>query len=451
MTESTKNQTTLLGRLLLKSPDASEEEYNKFEGELLEYYFSRLLHIHTGPDLNTSTPDVRSSLSVENEIINLLSHGHPELFLSNIAYHLHRNGRWLPGALIPELCTLFKNQPEQWNLVYRLHPDLVLALASSHEEWTYMRSAFDPEYPLKPGDHQFYPSLRHRMGHFPIRTSEYIRKQFQEESVHHQARLLDVLTIGTLPENDSFIYAQVNHSRKEVRLVVLRYAILNKDNAIYKSLKKHLIYLLNQEKSRLEATSKSIKTLDSGLSWKDLSSLCEEHLPLSILMALIDPEDYKKSLQKHHWDTYHPLLWKSALFHHSQEVLSQMVVRDPELSEQVSLYAALVPETALRILRHLWIEKDRSFDSNFIVLLKIITPFLNEKDTDSIWAMFVRQWKELPFTLEDLDLEVLALRIHPNRIKPVWQHPLLQDTAPPLHKIREILKNRLEFLKKCYK
>ncbi len=148
---------------------------------------------------------------------------------------------------------------------------------------------------------------------------------------------------------------------------------------------------------------------------------------------------------------YRSSLLKAAILHRSQETLFHLVKDSPSLLIDPVLTEALNSKTAIRILNIFISDPTSSFDQTYIDLLKRIHPFLDEADSDMVWEKFVQQWSELPFTLEDLSLEVMALRIHPNRIKPIWQHPLLQDTAAPLHKIREILKNRLAFLKKCYK
>lgn len=243
-----------------------------------------------------------------------------------------------------------------------------------------------------------------------------------------------------------FITSQVNHSRKPVRLAALQSCILRKEERIYDLIKSSLLeHLKNPD------NDSSTDLLQGQVSWKELASLTDETTRKNILISLTDPDDYLEMQTASFRSEFRSTLRKAAILHRSQETLHYLASDTPSLLIDPAMTAALDSTTAIRILKIFTKDPTSSFDQTYIDLLKRVYPFLDEADSDLVWEKFVQQWAEMPFSLEELPIEVLALRIHPNRIKPVWQHPLLQDTTAPLHKIREILKNRLEFLKKCYK
>lgn len=443
---TSKSHEILRTQLLLKHPDFNPEECEEFFTRLIEYRFTGMLHLYTKTSTHTSKVRESTSLPAENEISYLLNAGHPELFIKNIIYHLSRNKKVLPPVLIPGILNWISNHPALWESIYHQHPELIIALAKEYGKWNFIVRAFDGDILLEIGSPGYYDTLQVRMQVLPIRTSTHITDIYPETSPVQQARLLEILHDDPSPETRQFIANQINHSRKPIRLAALKSCILQKEEGIYEPIKNRLLeHLKNLDIDVLT------DQLTRSASWKDLESLTDETTRINTLVALTDPDDYLEMHTVTFLAEYRSSLLKAAILHRSQETLFHLAKNSPSLLIDPALIEALHSNTAIRILKIFISDTASTFDQTYIDLLKRIHPFLDEADSDRVWGKFVRQWEEMPFTLEELPLEVLALRIHPNRIKPVWQHSLLQETAAPLQKMWEILKNRFAFLKKCYR
>lgn len=440
-----KRQKLLQTQLLLSHTDASPEEYQKFFTHLIEHRFRRLLSIYGHKDKQQSFQTNEAPLPLEHELNHLLQSGHPELFFKNVLYHLGRTLKKIPTGIVPTLLTLFKNHPTMWSTIYAQHPELTLALSRNHGTWNYILRAFDHKLTLAIGSPGYYDALKVRMEVLPLPTFSYIKDIYPKVSAPQQARLLDILHKDLSPDVGQFIETQLSHSRKPVRLAALNACVLRKVKSVYDPLKNELLKYIKAPQH-----DDSLIRLPPLLSWKDLEGLGHKTTKTDILIALVDPDDYLNKQSKSFQSEHQPALIEAATLHRSQKTLSHLAQGTPSLLHDSAFVKALDGSTALDILKIFIDDPHSSFDQKFINLLKKIHPFLNESDSDLVWQRFVKQWAEMPFTVEELALEVLALRIHPNRIRPIWQHPLLQDTAPPLQKIRDILKNRLELMKKCY-
>ena len=437
---------SLLTRLLLKNQDATEEEHRVFFEQLFRHRFSRLLHLYDKNQETESVKRVPVSPPAENQISFLLQCGHSHLFLQNILYHLERNQKVIPPALLPGILDWLSKYPNLWTNIYGQHPDLLLALSQSRKEWGYLYRSFQHDLTLLPGSPGYYEALEGRMQFLPLKTSRYIRVIYPVANPHQQARLIDILGQDASPETALFIASQISHARKPVRLAALRICLQHKISVVYDPVKAALL----QYQPGSDPDKGLPSSDDLPASWKDLASIAEQVSGIDILTALTDPDDYRES----HQDLYEHLnksaITRASIFHRSQRALYQMGKEHPPRLVSLEFIEALDSGTAIKLLHALTSDPNSTFDQAYINLLERVRLFLGEEDSDRVWQKFVKQWSLLPFTLEDMDLEILALRIHPNKLNSIWQDPVLQESAEVLQKIRKILKNRLDFLKKCY-
>ena len=440
------NQQPLQTRLMLKNPDASKEEYGLFCNEMIRRRFSRLLHQYDHEGSPAPLPSPPDTLPAELEITFLLDCGHPALFLHNILDHLDRNHKVIPPALLPGILSWLSSHPDLWIRIYRQHPDLSMALSRSREAWNYLIRAFDPQLELQIGSPGYYEALEGRIHMLPLRTAKYIRSIFDKANPQQQARLIGILARDDSPENAELITAQIHHSRKPVRQAALAYCLHQKTTSIYDPLRTALIDHLTTSDRGQEYTGPD----DLPIEWKDLAMLADQVSKVDILTAITDPDDYLEWGKRFEGTLQRSAVVQAAIFHRSQKSLYALARKEPGLIRDPSFQAALEPDSAKALLRHLTQSPGFVIDEATIMLLKRAHRFLDEEDSNRIWKKFVEQWGHLPFTLEDLDLEILALRIHPNEIRSVWEHPILQESVEVLQKFRKILKNRLSFLKKCY-
>lgn len=438
---------SLLTRLLLKNQDSTEEEYRSFFEELIRHRFSRLLHLYENNPETVSEKQASSSPPAEKEISFLLQCGHLPLFLQNILHHLDRNKKVIPPALLPGILDLLSKYPNLWIKIYGQHPDLILALSQTRKEWDYLIRAFDHDLVLQMGSPGYYEALEGRMQLLPLRTANYIREIFTDANPHQQGRMIEILGKDSSPETCMFITSQVGHSRKPVRQAALRFSLCNKINALYDPVKSVLLRCqVGIDKNEDSLTSDHLPG-----SWKDLADISEQISRTDILTALTDPDDYRESHQDLYKELNKSAITRAAIFHRSQKTLYTLGKEHPLQLVSHEFTEALESGTAMKLLHGLTTDPHSTFDQVYINLLEQVHPFLGEEDSERVWQKFIGQWANLPFTLEDLDLEILALRIHPNKLKPIWQDPVLQESAEVLQKIRKILTNRLEFLKKCYR
>ena len=438
---------SLLTRLLLKNQDATEEEYGAFFEELIRYRFSRLLHLYDKSHEMESEKPVSVSPPAENEISFLLQCGHSHLFLLNILHHLDRNKKALPPALLPDILNWISKHPDLWLPLYEQHPDLILALSQSRSEWGYLYRAFQHDLTLLPGSPGYYEALEGRMQLLPLRTTQYLREIYPDVNPHQQARFIDILGQDASPETALFIASQVSHARKPVRLAALRICFKNKIAVVYDPVKAALL----QYQPGSDPDEDLLSSDDLPATWKDLASIAEQVSRIDILTALTDPDDYRESHQELFNAANNAAVTRAAIFHRSQKTLYTLGKENPFQMVSHQFSESLDSGAAVALLRSLTTDHHSNFDQSYINLLGRVHPFLSEEDSDRVWQKFVRQWSQLPFTLEDLDLEILALRIHPNKLKSIWQDQILQESVEVLQKIRNILKHRLDFLKKCYK
>ncbi len=438
----------LLKRLVLKNQNSSVEDYQAFEAELIRHRFSRLLDHYRPGEMVEYKTITAPTLPAEGEIGFLLDCGHPELFLENILYHLRRSKKLLPPALVPGVLGWMEHHPGLWKMLYRQHPELLRALAATIPTLIWLNRIFQPVMTLAPGTPGYYDTLQGKMHLAPGRTAAYIRSVFDDLNPQQQARMIGILEIDGAWESLEFIAPLVRHRRQPVRQAALTACILKKAGSVYGTLRESLIQYLRTSEDRVNFKWSG---LSLPASWKALADVAGFKAQPDILMALIDPDDLADhSPQQLHARFVQPHI-QAAILHRSRNTLIYLGLKMPELLWKPEFTDALDPESAIAILRQRMVDAGTSIDQGFINLLEAVRPFLDEADSEIVWQRVVRQWKDLPFTLTDLDLEVLALRIHPNKIKAVWQHSILQESAEALQIFRHVLKTRLDFLKKCYK
>lgn len=433
-------------QILLKNIHATEEVLSTYHNDLMRFRFNTLFQFY-GPLANLF---IRTSKEVsppcEMEILELLEQGHPDMFLQNILDHLDRTNRLFPGSILPMVLSRLGSHPEIWVRMYHHHPDLCLALARNRKEWGYISEVFDPEIRIIKGSPGYYEALTTRMRIFPLRTSAYIRTVFENATPEQQARLIEILGWDFSPENEDLITRQIHHTRKPVRQAALSVSLRHKSTPIYGPLLEAMI----QHVSSFDPKKEYSGPKDLPVTWKELAAFSNQVSKVDILTAITDPDDYLEWGKRFEGTLHRSVVVQAAIFHRSQKSLYALARKKPELVRSPSVQAALEPNSAKALLRHLSQSPGFVIDETTITLLKRAHPFLDEEDSHRIWKKFVEQWGHLPFTLEDLDLEILALRIHPNEIRSAWAHPVLQESAEMLQKLRNILKNRLQFLKKCY-
>ncbi len=290
---TSKSHEILRTQLLLKHPESNPEEYEEFFTRLIEHRFTRMLHLYNKTPANTSILRETTSLPAENEISYLLNAGHPELFIKNIVYHLRRNKKVLPPSLLPGILNWISNHPGLWESIFQQHPELIIALAMDHKEWSFMAQVFHPDITLEIGSPGYYQNLLCRIGILPMRTATYIYTIYQDVSPIQQARLLEILHEDSSPETRQFIKSQINHSRKPVRLAALKSCIQRKREEIYETIKNSLLeHLKNPDIDVL--TDQLLRPV----SWKDLESLADETTRINILVSLTDPDDFRMIILK---------------------------------------------------------------------------------------------------------------------------------------------------------
>jgi|GEM_PF-3464601 len=436
-----KTRERLLSDLFVTNENHNPQNHQDHIRQLLKFRFSQLFHLS---DEKTSpfTPDQErpKSIPVENEIHHLLSNEHPDLYLENILYHLHRNHLHLPPALIPHLLSRFKSVPRIWHQIYRDAPDLVLALAAANPEWEYMQKAFDPALELRIGSPQFYECLTHRIRICPEETAQWIQQSFPTASDHHQVRLLQVLSLDPHPGTMEFFMSLLPAQRKAVRVIALRAILRHKYPKIYKPL----------AKARFATDSQSIEELPSFYRhfWKDLMSITETNDKMMAIIRVIDPDDHpdtEKESELHSAD-----LLKAALLHRFQEYLTQELISFPSHLSASKIIKSLTPASASEVIRQVYIDQKHDLDQTFFDLLIRVHPHLPEDMTQSLWDSFKAHRADFIYYFDPYPLEVWALRIHPNSLQKIWKDPELQTTEATLQALRDILKHRLLFLKKCY-
>lgn len=445
---TTPTQHTLHSRLLHKNQDAAREEISQFKEDLTRYRFGQLLHQydHTHIDEDDTTSYSYSALPVEMELSALLKGHNRHLFLHNILYHLQWTGKTIPTALIPDIMSWIADLPDLWHPLYRQHPDLTLALSQGRKEWHYLARAFEPTIELVMGSPGYYEALMGRMHLLPHRTSDYIRSIFSDANPHQQARLIEILAIDPSPENIEFIASHLHHPRKPVRQASLAFCVRQKTEPIFGPLLSAMIHQL----SIADLNDDFDVRIDIPNRWKELGALANQVSKMDIVTALTDPDDYLNVGTRSRKQLHRPAVIQAAVMHRSQKTLYALGRKNIDLVLNPTFAAALNAEAAKALLKHMTDEPGFTFGEESIQLLKRAHPFLSEEISQKLWAKFVEQWRNLPIMLEDLELEILALRIHPNNIRMVWQHPVFQESPDALHEVRKILKNRMAFLKKCY-
>ena len=437
---------SIQSQILLKNINATEDDLSTHHTDLMRFRFTTLFQFYGPPARLITRTSKAGSPPCETEILELLAQGHLDLFLQNILDHLDRNNRVIPGSILPMVFSRLGRHPELWVRIYHHHPDLCLALARNRKEWGYISEVFDPEIRIMIGSPGYYEALANRMKIFPLRTSAYIRTAFEHVSPEQQARLIKILGWDFSSENRDLITTQIRQTRKPVRQAALSVSLRQKFTPIYAPLLEALIQHLSSFDPKKEYSGPK----DLPVTWKELAAFSNQVSKVDILTAITDPDDYLEYGKRFEGTLHRSAVVQAAIFHHSQKSLYALARKEPELIRDPSFQAALEPDSAKALLRHLTQGPGFVIDEATIMLLKRAHPFLDEEDSYRIWKKFVEQWGHLPFTLEDLDLEILALRIHPNKIRSVWEHPILQESVEVLQKFRKILKNRLQFLKKCY-
>lgn len=430
----------LLSEIFAGTSSAKDSSFDRHREDLIRHHFAQLLHRTDSPafTLPTFVDSTEDMVPAEEEVAALLARPHGELFLQNIWYHLRRNRLRLPGSLLPFLLTRFRSEPGTWRQIYRHFPELVLPVARLNDDWEYMSAAFDPEYTPRTGSPLFYETMVHRIRQYPERSAAFVRDSFSRASEYHQPRLIELLGYDPHPDTVKFLRSALPDSRKAVRLKILEILLRQKHPEIYDPLQEALA----DGSSTLKHPRKPYSKFRP-----DLSSLSGETDPREILIALTDPADIPGSASQ-------PLtssLKKAALRFKHEKILVQWLDQDPE-TEQIQEILKIVPKASLPFLiRQKYIERQKSPDLTFFRLLSAIRPFTEEKLTREIWHLMKNILTETPFYFIGYPMEIWALRIHPNLIREIWQDPVLQSTEKEIAALRDLLKYRLAFLKKCYK
>lgn len=435
-----KNHERLLSDLFITNEHHNPQNHQDHIRRLLKYRFSQIFHFSD----EIATPFVPKnerpkSIPAENEIRSLLSNEYRDLYLENILYHLHRNQLHLPPSLIPHLLTRFKTFPRLWHRLYRDHPDLILALATRNPKWEYMQKAFDPDFELRIGSPQFYESLTHRIRVFPEDTARWIRLSFPAASDHHKVRLLQVLSLDPHPDTMDYFISLLPTQKKAVRIIALRAVLRHKHPDIYEPL----------AKARFTAKDPNFELPPAFYRhfWKDLMSMTETTDKIAAIIRVIDPADDPNAQS-----TSIPTadLLEAALLHRTQSFLTRELISFPAHLSASRIIKKLTPASALEVIRQVYIDQKHALDQTFFDLLIRINPHLPEDMTDFFWETFKAHRADLTYYFDPFPLEVWGLRIHPNSLQKIWKDPELQTTETTLQALRDILKHRLSFLKKCY-
>lgn len=435
---SHKIRDRLLTELFVSSENHHPENLETHTRELLRYRFDQLFHFSEGTTAPYHPNDTIKIIPAEKEIRFLLEQGSPDLFLENIFYHLRRNNLHLPPALIPGLLTRFKPYPRMWHLIHQNHPALVPALSSSFREWEYMNQAFDPEFVSLIGSPLFYESLIHRLRLYPDETARWIRDAFPSASEHHQNRLLEVLGMDPYPETEKFFLSLLKGQRKQIRIIALKTLLRKKYQGLY-------VPLIGMMRSGSKE-AKEIRRLHPHF-WKDLFSFSGFTEVEDALTAVTDPADYPASDPA---SLNQEATLQAALFHRSQTLLIERLAAAPKNLAASDIVDTMSSSSAIRAIQKLYLDQDQPLDQTFFDLLVRIRPHMNEAMTSLLQEKFKAHRAELSFFFDPYPLELWALRIHPNLIRKIWQDPDLQTTEPGIQTFRDILKYRLDFLKKCY-
>lgn len=435
---SHKIRDRLLSELFVSSENHHPENLEIHTRELLRYRFTQLFHISDETIAPYHPKDTIKIIPAEKEIRFLLEQEHPDLFLENILYHLRRNNLHLPPALLPGLLTKFKSYPRMWHLIQRNDPTLVRALASSFPEWEYMNQAFDPEFVSRIGSPLFYESLIHRLRLYPDETARWIRDSFPSASDHHQNRLLEVLGTDPHPETGKFFLSLLKGQRKQIRITALKALLRQKNRELYDP-------LIRMIRSGSEE-AKEIRRFYPHLR-KDLFSFSGFAEEKAALTAVTDPADHPASDLA---SSNQEAILRAALFHRSQVVLIEKLTEAPKSLSASDIIVALSSSSAVRTIQKLYLDQDQPLDQTFFDLLVRIRFHLDENMTSLLQEKFKAHRAELSYYFDPYPLELWALRIHPNLVRKIWQDPDLQTTEPGIQTFRDILKYRLDFLKKCY-
>ncbi|GAA5222369.1 hypothetical protein [Membranihabitans marinus] len=432
-------------RLFLFVKDEDKLSFEEFAHQSTRYYYQQMLTtIEVQDEVISITPQEVNISPISNVLDKILKIENSEVLLEELFYHLKNCGSTFPPIHLPNLLNLVQSWPSLWSAIYQLHPQLILKLSDTNDQFDFMKMAFDHGEIPTVGQTYFYPAMAVRMKNFPQQTVAFIREKFESVSSHHKNKLLEILSTDDHPDTLDFIDSKKSNQDKVVRITALKILLKKK----YANLYPNLIAVLNpyvesQFKDKIELTKQTM-----GIRKDDIQSLTSKTSTLSALISLIDPADLSIDIASIPNDLLSDVV-DGCLFHENMNFLNQYMQLHPGAQFDSGIETSISPQNTTAYIHHYYLTPNKSLSPTFFENILKIQPFFTYQDSLSIWTYLKKQYEEFTFIEESFPIHYFALKIHPNAIVVVLSD-LTNISSDWKTSFTKILSIRKEILKILY-